>query len=584
VFVRIPQHIRRPIVLLTAGVLATVGSPTTPAADANSGKIAFSQQCSLCHSAAPNDGGGGDAPNLFGVLGRRAASQPRYPYSKALAQSGLTWDAATLDRFLIAPTTLVPGTAMAVSVPEKVTRDDVIAYFQAVAANASTEGGVTASANASTPPSTTNANQSKTDPTDWRRDSPGRAHRVDVANLPNPFDTPSSANRSRVIPQPPGAKLSVPAGFKVEVFSRELQGPRTMRVAPNGDIFVAETGTGRIKVIRPSADGSRAETIAIFADGLVKPFGMQFYPSGDAPQWLYVAENERVVRFAYKVGELRASGAPSVVVNELAPNSRFGHSTRDIAFSADGKRMFVSVGSASNVADVMAKKTVAEAQAWEAVHGLGATWDTETNRADVLVFDVGSNRPGKVFATGIRNCVGLTVEPTTGELWCTTNERDLLGDDLVPDYSTRVKEGGYYGWPWYYMGNHEDPRRKGERPDLAGKAIVPDVPYTSHSAPLTLLFYPENSGRSAFPKQYIGDGFAVLHGSWNRAVRTGYKVVRVRMKDGIPTGEYDDFLVGFIVNDADVWGRPVGAAVARDGSLLISEDAASVIYRVSFQH
>jgi glucose/arabinose dehydrogenase len=292
-----------------------------------------------------------------------------------------------------------------------------------------------------------------------------------------------------------------------------------------------------------------------------------------------------VIRFAYKVGDLQASGPPEVVVNELAPNGRFGHSTRDIAFSADGRRMFVSVGSASNVADQMVKKTVAEAQAWQAEHGLGASWGSETNRADVLVYEVGSNQPGKVYASGIRNCVGLTVEPKTGDLWCTTNERDLLGDDLVPDYSTRVKEGGFYGWPWYYMGNHEDPRRKGDRPDLAGKAIVPDVPYTSHSAPLNLVFYTATSGRSAFPAQYVGDGFAVLHGSWNRSVRTGYKVVRVRMKDGVPTGEYDDFLVGFIVNDADVWGRPVGAAVANDGSLLISDDAGSLIYRISYpQH
>jgi glucose/arabinose dehydrogenase/cytochrome c2 len=582
VSVRIPQFIHLSLVLSTAALLAVLWSRAAFAADANAGKSAFSQQCSLCHSAAPNDGGGGDAPNLFGILGRRAATQPKYPYSQALAKSGLTWDAATLDRFLTSPAVLVPGTAMAVSVPEKATRDDVIAYFQAIADTASTEDGGATPSSGSATQSTMGANRSKADPTDWRRDTPGRPHRVDLANLPSPFATPSAANRSRVIPKPPGAKLTVPAGFKVAVFTSELQGPRTMRVAPNGDIFVAETGTGLIKVVRPSADGSKPETITTFADGLVKPFGMQFYPSGDAPQWLYVAENERVIRFAYRVGDLRASAAPGVVVNELAANSRFGHSTRDIAFSADGKRMFVSVGSASNVADAMAKKTVAEAQAWEAVHGLGATWDTETNRADVLVFDVGSDRPGKVFATGIRNCVGLTIEPATGDLWCTMNERDLLGDNLVPDYSTRVKEGGYYGWPWYYMGNHEDPRRKGERPDLAGKGTVPDVPYTSHSAPLTLVFYPASSGPAAFPKQYVGEGFAVLHGSWNRAIRTGYKVVRVRMKDGVPTGEYDDFMVGFIVNDADVWGRPVGAAVARDGSLLISDDAASVIYRISY--
>jgi glucose/arabinose dehydrogenase len=376
----------------------------------------------------------------------------------------------------------------------------------------------------------------------------------------------------------------VPAGFAVNVFASNLQAPRTMRVAPNGDIFLAETAAGRIKVMRPSADGTKAKSVTIFAEGLIGPFGIQFYPVSGTPQWLYVAENNRVVRYAYKVGDTQASGPPEVVVKELAPDSRFGHSTRDIAFSADGKRMFVSVGSGSNVAEQMAKKTVAEAQAWEAQHGLGATWDTETNRADVLVFDVGSDKPGKVFATGIRNCVGLTIEPQTGDLWCSTNERDLLGDDLVPDYSTRVKAGAYYGWPWYYMGNHEDPRLKGDRPDLAGKATVPDVPYTSHSAALNLVFYTATSGRSAFPKEYLGDGFAVLHGSWNRALRTGYKVVRLRMNNGVPTGEYDDFMVGFIVNNADVWGRPVGAAVASDGSLLISDDASNEIFRISYHH
>jgi glucose/arabinose dehydrogenase len=158
----------------------------------------------------------------------------------------------------------------------------------------------------------------------------------------------------------------------------------------------------------------------------------------------------------------------------------------------------------------------------------------------------------------------------------------LLGDDLVPDYSTRVKENGFYGWPWYYLGNHEDPRLKGDRPDLAGKAIVPDVLYQAHSAALTLTFYPASSGKAAFPKEYVGDGFAMLHGSWNRSFRTGHKVVRVRMKDGVPTGEYEDFMVGFIADDGNVWGRPTGGVVAADGSLLVSDDTGNTIYRISY--
>jgi len=196
---------------------------------------------------------------------------------------------------------------------------------------------------------------------------------------------------------------------------------------------------------------------------------------------------------------------------------------------------------------------------------------------------VDSKAPGKVFASGIRNCVSLTMQPKTNSLWCTTNERDLLGDNLVPDYSTRVAQGSFFGWPWYYMGSHEDPRLKGDRPDLKAKVSVPDVPYQAHSAALGLIFYTATSGKSAFPAEYAGDGFAMLHGSWNRGLRTGHKVVRVRMNNGVPTGEYEDFLTGFIVDDGDAWGRPVSGAVLADGSLLVSDDGGNIIYRVSYE-
>jgi glucose/arabinose dehydrogenase len=231
----------------------------------------------------------------------------------------------------------------------------------------------------------------------------------------------------------------------------------------------------------------------------------------------------------------------------------------------------------------MSKKTPAQVKEWEASHALGATWDSEENRADVLVYEVDSKKPGKIFATGIRNCVSLTLQPGTGDFWCTTNERDALGDDLVPDYSTRIKEGGFYGWPWYYLGSNEEPRLKGDRPDLKDKVLVPDVPYQAHSAALGLVFYTATSGQYAFPAEYVGDGFAMFHGSWNRGFRTGHKVVRVRMKNGVPTGEYDDFVTGFIVDDGDAWGRPVSAAVLHDGSLLFSDDGANVIFRVSYE-
>ncbi len=422
---------------------------------------------------------------------------------------------------------------------------------------------------------------------DWTQDRPGRAHRIDLAHLPAPYATSAASNPPKVVPRPPNARLKVPAGFRVEEFATGLEEPRTMRLAPNGDIFVAETRAGRIVVLRSTGAGTKATVISTFAGDLLNPFGMQFYPH-DRPQWLYVAETNRVVRYPYQSGEVVASGAPQTVVSELAPDAEGGHITRDLVFTPDERRMFVSVGSGSNVAEQMPKKTAAEVRAWQAQRALGAAWSEETNRADVLVFDVdaggGVSGAGRVYAAGLRNCAGLTIQPATGDLWCTVNERDLLGDNLVPDYSTRVREGGFYGWPWYYMGSHEDPRLKGERPDLAGKVLEPDVPYQSHSAPLNLIFYTASSGSAAFPSEYVGDGFAVLHGSWNRAVRTGYKVVRVRMHDGVPTGEYDDFLVGFIVDNDDVWGRPVGALENRDGALLISEDGGNVIYRISHAH
>jgi glucose/arabinose dehydrogenase len=333
-------------------------------------------------------------------------------------------------------------------------------------------------------------------------------------------------------------------------------------------------------VLHPNADGSAA-SISAFTEGLTLPFGIAFYPNAQKPEWLYIGETNRVVRYPFSVGDKRARTAPEVVVPEL-PASKGGHFTRDLAFSPDGKRMFVSVGSASNVAEDMPKKSASDIKSWEAQYGLGAAWGRETDRATVMVFEVGAKKPGKIFASGIRNCVSLTLQPVTNDLWCTTNERDLLGDDLVPDYSTRVKAGGYYGWPWYYMGAHEDPRLAGDRPDLRDKVSVPDVPYQAHSAALSLTFYTATSGKSAFPKEYVGDGFAAFHGSWNRSFRTGHKIVRVRMNNGVPTGEYDDFLTGFIVDDGNAWGRPVATVVLPDGSMLMSDDGSNLIYRISY--
>ncbi len=416
---------------------------------------------------------------------------------------------------------------------------------------------------------------------DWRADTPGLRRHIVPADLPKPFASRSSSNGSAVADAPPGALPKVPAGFKVTRLAHGLNGPRVLRVAPNGDIFVAETGAGTIKVLRAPGGAEAAIQPAVFASRLEGPFGMAFYPPGPNPAWVYVAQYNSVVRFAYKAGDLKATGAPEVVVAQLAPTVR-GHTTRDLQFSLDGKKMYVSVGSASNVAEGMRRKPLPQAAQWEETQGLGAAWDNETNRAVVLAFDPDGGR-GRIYAAGIRNCAGLGVHPVKGDVWCATNERDGLGDDLPPDYATRVRDGAFYGWPWYYIGNNEEPRLKGARPDLAGKVTTPDVLFQAHSAPLGITFYqPPAGAKSAFPAEFNGDAFVTLHGSWNRAKRTGYKVVRLPLKDGVPSGEYEDFLVGLVLDDDNVWGRPVGVAVALDGALLVSEDGNGTIWRVSY--
>jgi glucose/arabinose dehydrogenase len=352
-----------------------------------------------------------------------------------------------------------------------------------------------------------------------------------------------------------------------------LSGPRTIRVAPNGDVFVAETRAGRIRVFRAADGASSPSANEVYASGLHQPFGIAFFPNGGNPQWVYVANTDSIVRFPYRPGDMKASAKPETIVANL-PHG-YGHSTRDIVFTPDDKRMLVSVGSASNNGEDMGEPA-GGLEGWASEQPLGAAWGSETDRAAVLAFDPdGKNR--KLFATGIRNCVGLAIQPQSGTPWCSTNERDGLGDDLVPDYVTSVRENAFYGWPWFYIGNHEDPRLRGRRPDLKDNITVPDVLLQAHSASLGLTFYQGGN----FPADYRGDAFAAEHGSWNRSKRTGYKIIRIRLKNGKPTGEYEDFVTGFVVNDSEVWGRPVGVGVARDGALLISEDGNGTIWRVT---
>ncbi|MBS0661896.1 MAG: PQQ-dependent sugar dehydrogenase [Verrucomicrobia bacterium] len=544
-----------------------------PAGAAERGKLLFIQNCALCHAtgvATDNQPMSGQGPNLAGVVGRKAASGA-FGYTEALAASKLTWDPATLDRFLASPTALVPGTTMGAAVPQAADRADLIAYLSTLPALAVTPPEAA--------PRTELAGHSEAG--DWRRAAPGMKYHLKAADLPAPYSTASSSNGPRVVHPTPTSRLAVPAGFTVRKFAEGLTNPRLTRVAPNGDIFVAETAARRIRVLR-AADGAEAPTeMSVFAEGLDRPFGIAFYPLGDRPEWVYVANNNAVIRFPYRNGDLKARGPAEVIVPQLTKGTG-GHSTRDLAFSLDGRRLFISVGSASNVGEKLESKTPEEIRQWEAGHGRGAAWGYEANRADILVTDPTGREPLRTYATGIRNGVGLAVDPATGVLWTSTNERDGLGDDLVPDYITRVREHGYYGWPWYYLGDHEDPRHRGARPDLAGAAIVPDVLIQAHSASLQLTFYPAATGPAAFPAQYHGDVFAALHGSWNRQTRTGYKVIRVRVDHGVPTGAYEDFLTGFVTDDEHVWGRPVGVAVAHDGALLVTEDGNGTIWRVAF--
>ncbi len=406
---------------------------------------------------------------------------------------------------------------------------------------------------------------------DWRSNAPGVQRLITPADLPPPFATRSVASPPRRAPRTLAVLPQAPPGFAVDLFASGLADPRVIRTAPNGDVFVAESGAGRIRVFRSDPTGAAPVQSGIFITGLPGVFGIGFFPSGPDPRFVYVATSGAVWRIPYRSGDLKASGPAEAVVRDLPADG--AHRTRDIAFSPDDKTMFVSVGSATNDAEGLPVPDSAQI----AAAPLGAAFGEERDRADVLAFDPdGGNE--RVFATGLRNCSGLAVQPSTGALWCAVNERDGLGDNLPPDFATRVAEGAFYGWPWYYIGSHEDPRHKNERPDLAGHVTVPDVLFQPHSAPLGITFY--EGGQ--FPAEYKGSAFVAFHGSWNRAKRTGYKVVRLLMKDGKPTGVYEDFLTGFVANDESVWGRPVDVAATKDGALLVTDDEGGAIWRVTY--
>jgi len=417
----------------------------------------------------------------------------------------------------------------------------------------------------------------------WRDDKPG------VRRLIRPQDLPpiskATDGPAQVVPVPAGARPQVPVGFSAELVTSDLRNTRAIRVAPNGDLFVASSMSNSVHVMRIPAGRAKPEKLTVFASGLQQPFGIAFYPLGPDPQWVYVADSNGVVRFPYKNDDLQATGKPEHIITGI-PTAH--HYARDLVFSPDGSRLFLSVGSGSNVALDMFPEphltmipephNVDGLTQWTKTKPLGAAWDTEELRANVLSFDP-NGKNLKIVATGLRNCAGMTVQPATGQLWCVVNERDDLGDNTPFEYATHVVEGAFYGWPWYFIGGHEDPRQAGARPDLKDKVTVPDVLMQAHSAPLGMVFYQGDN----FPAEYRGSAFVAMHGSWNRPNRTGYKVVRLLFdSSGKPTGEYEDFMTGFVVSDSQVWGRPVGVAVARDGSLFVTEDGNGTIWRVSY--
>lgn len=380
--------------------------------------------------------------------------------------------------------------------------------------------------------------------------APGARFEVRPEHLPPPYKTPSAQNWPQGLARPTDGLPRVPPGFAVNVFAAGLRNARNLATAPNGDVFLAESHAGRIALLRDEDGDGAADLISDFASGLEEPYGLAVRPGA-----LYVADLRGVWRFAYEAGDTTARGEPALVTPKGAFGQIGGHRTRNLVFSRDGARFYVAIGSAGNI-------------------------DEEPlPRASIQVFEAdGSGQ--RSFASGLRNPVGLAIQPTSGDLYAVVNERDGLGDELVPDYLTRVEDGDFFGWPYAYIGTNPQPGFAERRPDLVARSKVPDLLFQSHTAPLGLVFY----DAKAFPEPYRGNAFVALHGSWNAARPRGYMVARVPFENGRPAGYYEAFMTGFWIigdNPAGVWGRPAGLAVAADGSLLVADDLGNRIWRVS---
>jgi glucose/arabinose dehydrogenase len=514
------------------------GAPTEAAGWANpltgdsqavaAGAALYAQHCAACHGQSAQ--GSGNVPSL----------------AQGSAQ---TVPAGELFWF-IGHGSVGDGMPSFDSLPEQ-QRWQVVSYLQSLQARA---------VNAVAPPQASGSPLEAPPPvppfTDFRYEVPGATHHITASDLPLPFATQSASNSPTMVARPADAWPKALPGFRVNLYASGLVTPRVIRVAPNGDVFVAESDAGQLRVFRGlKPDGTPARS-SVFARGLNRPYGIAFYPTGANPRWVYIGAADAVVRIRYRRGDLRAR---TRVEHVLDLPFGGGHWTRDLQFSPDGSTLFIAVGSFSNVDDP-------------------DTSPSEHLRANILAADPEGTHL-RVFASGIRNPSGLAIDPSSGDLWCSVNERDALGDNLVPDYITRVQAGGFYGWPWWYIGAHQDPRHAGKHPELEHATIVPDILLQPHNASLQITFY-EGDG---FPPEYRGDLFAAEHGSWNKGVRTGYEVIRIPLHQADrPSGEYQDFLTGFVLPSGEVWGRPVGVARAPDGALLVTDDGSNSIWRVSY--
>jgi glucose/arabinose dehydrogenase len=364
--------------------------------------------------------------------------------------------------------------------------------------------------------------------------------------LPAPFESKSAGNGPDREKPPAGFLPTVPEGFRINIFANGFKVPRWLTVAPNGDIFLADSGAGQIIVLRDPKISGGAQEREVFVGGMRRPFGIAF-----REDYVYVGNMNELVRFRYDPKTSKRLGEKEHLMD--LPSG--GHNTRSLAFSVDGKHLFIGVGSASNI-------------------------DTgeDPRRAAVTICDP-DGKNARLYATGLRNPVGLAIEPVTGAVWTSVNERDDMGDNLPPDYFTSLKDGGFYGWPYSYIGDNVDPRVKPQRLELVKRAVIPDVLLGAHVAPLQFAFY---TGKQ-FPKSYWGGAFIAEHGSWNRATRSGYQVEFVAFQDGKPSADPVPFMTGLVPDpsSSQVYGRPVGVTVAPDGSLLVSDDGAGVVYRIS---